>query len=230
MTIILKILLSLAIFCCGIWLIATLIIENAGQRPTGGIVGIVIFPAIITGIVAVWKYAPKRKVIYDDLDNDLAGFTFIGFVDYYHILQLERDFTDEQLKGAYKKQAINWHPDKNPNTDTTIRMQQINEAFLILKDYYSRRRYEQEYSKYQKFCEQSKKREQKVDYEVEDETLKAWILKARGKATKLAKQSLDDIVSMSVIGGKAIISEVIGRAIFFIVVVAIFSLLFKTCG
>jgi hypothetical protein len=229
MTIILKILLSLAIFSGGVWLTATLVVSNAGKRPIGGIGGLVVFPAAIAGIVAVWKFTPKRKVVYEDIEDDLQADQFMEFVDYYQLLQLDTVFTDEQLKTAYKKQAIKWHPDKNPTIDTTLKMQQINEAFLILNDYYSRQRYEQEYLKYQKFCEQLKKQERKSEYKVEDEALKAWILKARLQAAKIAKQSMKDMISMSVASGKVIISQIVVRAVFFISVVGIFSLLFKAC-
>jgi hypothetical protein len=230
MTVILKILLSVLIFCGGIWLTATLVVDNAGKRPMGGLGGLVIFPATIAGIVAVWKYAPERKGVDDNLASESVADTFIGFVDYYKLLQLDQVFTDAQLKAAYKKQAVNWHPDKNPHVDTTLRMQQINEAFLILKDYYSRQRYDEEYSKYQKFCEESKKQGQKSEYEVEDDTLKAWILKARQQAANMAKQSMKDMVGMSVVSGKVIFNEVLGRGIFFIAIVVIFTLLGKGCG
>jgi hypothetical protein len=61
MRVITKILLSIAIFCGGS-IIATLIAQSMGNRvSTGGIGPFIIYPAIIAGIWAVWKYNPEEK-------------------------------------------------------------------------------------------------------------------------------------------------------------------------
>ena len=56
------------------------------------------------------------------------------FRDYYAILVISQSASRVEIKSAYKKQAIKWHPDKNQGVDTTQRMQEINEAYLILND------------------------------------------------------------------------------------------------
>ena len=60
MRVITKILLSIAILCGGS-AIATLIAQSMGNRvSTGGIGPFIIYPAIIAGIWAVWKYNPEK--------------------------------------------------------------------------------------------------------------------------------------------------------------------------
>ena len=67
MRVITKILLSIAIFCGGS-AIATLIAQSMGNRvSTGGIGPFIIYPAIIAGIWAVWKYNPEKTE--DDKHN-----------------------------------------------------------------------------------------------------------------------------------------------------------------
>jgi hypothetical protein len=61
MRIITKILLSIAIFCGG-GMLVTLIAQGMGNKvSTGGIGPFILFPAIIAGIFAVWRYNPENK-------------------------------------------------------------------------------------------------------------------------------------------------------------------------
>lgn len=60
MRVLTKILLSIAIFCGGS-LFVTLIVRGMGNRTSSGGVGpFIIYPAIIAGIWAVWKYNPEK--------------------------------------------------------------------------------------------------------------------------------------------------------------------------
>jgi molecular chaperone DnaJ len=54
---------------------------------------------------------------------------------YYEVLEVERSANDGQLKAAFRKLAMKWHPDRNPGDKSSeTRFKEINEAYEILKD------------------------------------------------------------------------------------------------
>ena len=55
-----KLLLSIAIFCGGGLLASLIITAQGNQVSTGGIGPFIIYPAMIAGIWAVWKYNPEK--------------------------------------------------------------------------------------------------------------------------------------------------------------------------
>nr|GMC90104.1 DnaJ homolog subfamily B member 13-like [Ipomoea batatas] len=66
-------------------------------------------------------------------------------VDYYKILQVDRTAKDDDLKKAYRKLAMKWHPDKNPNNkrEAEAKFKQISEAYDVLSDPQKRAVYDQ---------------------------------------------------------------------------------------
>jgi len=55
--------------------------------------------------------------------------------DYYEVLGLSRSAKDGEIKAAFRKLAMKWHPDKNPgDRDCEHRFKEINEAYDVLKD------------------------------------------------------------------------------------------------
>ncbi|KAM3697489.1 hypothetical protein ACJW30_06G117000 [Castanea mollissima] len=66
-------------------------------------------------------------------------------VDYYKILQVDRSAKDDDLKKAYRKLAMKWHPDKNPNNkkEAEAKFKQISEAYEVLSDPQKRAVYDQ---------------------------------------------------------------------------------------
>ncbi len=55
--------------------------------------------------------------------------------DYYEVLGVEKAADAETLKRAYRKLAMQWHPDKNPgNADAEHKFKEINEAYDVLRD------------------------------------------------------------------------------------------------
>ena len=54
---------------------------------------------------------------------------------YYEVLEVERTADETQLKSAFRKLAMKWHPDRNPGDKSCeVRFKEINEAYEVLKD------------------------------------------------------------------------------------------------
>ncbi len=53
---------------------------------------------------------------------------------YYEVLEVARAASDAQLKAAFRKLAMKYHPDRNPDDDSEHRFKEINEAYEVLKD------------------------------------------------------------------------------------------------
>ncbi|XP_031376102.1 dnaJ homolog subfamily B member 1 [Punica granatum] len=66
-------------------------------------------------------------------------------VDYYEILKVNKNATDDDLKKAYRKLAMKWHPDKNPTNknEAEAQFKQISEAYEVLNDPQKRAIYDQ---------------------------------------------------------------------------------------
>ena len=64
--------------------------------------------------------------------------------DYYAILKVPRDASENKIRKAYRQLALKYHPDKNLGDKTTeVKFREITEAYDLLKDTVERRRYDQ---------------------------------------------------------------------------------------
>jgi molecular chaperone DnaJ len=65
--------------------------------------------------------------------------------DYYKVLGVERNASMEDIKKAYRKMALKWHPDRNPNIkeEAETRFKEAAEAYEVLSDPEKRARYDQ---------------------------------------------------------------------------------------
>ncbi|HEX7571961.1 MAG TPA: DnaJ domain-containing protein, partial [Bacteroidota bacterium] len=64
--------------------------------------------------------------------------------DYYHVLGLARGATAEEIKKAYRKLALQHHPDRNPgNKEAEEKFKEAAEAYEVLGDQTKRKRYDQ---------------------------------------------------------------------------------------
>lgn len=68
----------------------------------------------------------------------------MAYIDYYKILGIKRDATQEEIKKAYRRLAKKFHPDLNKDDpQAKSRFQEINEANEVLSDPEKRRRYDE---------------------------------------------------------------------------------------
>ncbi len=67
-----------------------------------------------------------------------------GKRDYYEVLGVSKNASDDEIKKAYRKLAIKYHPDKNPgDKEAEAKFKEINEAHDVLSDKQKRARYDQ---------------------------------------------------------------------------------------
>lgn len=62
--------------------------------------------------------------------------------DYYEILGVPRNATKEEIKAAYRRLALQYHPDRNKSPDAEERFKEISEAYAVLSDDEKRRQYD----------------------------------------------------------------------------------------
>lgn len=64
--------------------------------------------------------------------------------DYYEVLGVSKNASDDEIKKAYRKLAIKYHPDRNPgDKEAEAKFKEINEAHEVLSDKQKRARYDQ---------------------------------------------------------------------------------------
>lgn len=174
------------------------------------------------------------------------------FVDYYEILNIDISSTEAEIKSAFKKQALKWHPDKNPGVNTNDRMRLIIEAHLILKDPEARKRYDVEYLNYKSYQQSKQKNEQSSaqsekqsqeekqtynkktttnnEYSVSDDILNKWMENAAKQASEYLAQTLDDFKGIASAGAKTFVNELIPRLISGVVIIIVLSLIARGCN
>lgn len=154
------------------------------------------------------------------------------FKDYYQILNIAPSASIEEIRQAYKAASLKYHPDRNPGKDTTSMMQDINEAYAILKDVEKRNRYDQEYSR---FKQESKPQPEPAQsswtytYDIKDENVKRDVDDAREYAHNLVEEFMQSLKRNTKVAVKAA-GEELKSWVWVLIVMSILGLLLtKAC-
>ena len=67
----------------------------------------------------------------------------MDFQDYYSVMGVDRDVSQDEIKRAYKKLARKYHPDVSKDPDAETRFKEVGEAYSVLKDPEKRAAYDQ---------------------------------------------------------------------------------------
>lgn len=154
------------------------------------------------------------------------------FKDYYRILGITPLSSKVEIKKAYRKMSLKWHPDRNPGVDVTTIMQDVNEAYKILYGDESRVRYEREYNLFMKQRIPEKDSQCMSDnhswtyeYDVSDVDLRDEMDTARNYARDLVNEFFNNLKNTSKEAAKGAFDYalvyIIGGFLFFIIMVLI---------
>ncbi|QUB47679.1 J domain-containing protein [Prevotella sp. oral taxon 475] len=157
------------------------------------------------------------------------------FKDYYQLLGIFPSASKQEIKQAYRRMSLKWHPDKNAGIDVTEIMQDINEAYEILSNDISRTKYNKEYDSFVKQYESRKPKQNDLneqswnyDYEVNDEDLRNDINEARKHAKDLVDEFFKSLKETSKVAAKGAWDGAYGYILGGILATIIFALI-RTC-
>ena len=63
--------------------------------------------------------------------------------DYYEVLGVPKDSSEKDIKGAYRKLAMKYHPDRSEAPDAEEKFKELSEAYAVLSDPEKRQKYDQ---------------------------------------------------------------------------------------
>lgn len=153
-----------------------------------------------------------------------------SFTDYYTVLEIPPDSSQDEIKKAYRLLVKKYHPDLHPdNKDATAEMQLINEAYLIISDAEAKALYDIEYKRYDASRQrQSRPEHERKEYHYHSDILSDWIAKAQRQAKDITDQAVKDTGGIIREAGNGFVQG-LGRAIMWIIVLSFIFMLRQGC-
>src|SRR5512143_2887319 len=111
----------------------------------------------------------------------------MDYKDYYKILGVERSANADDVRKAYRKLAMQYHPDRNPdNPQAEEKFKEINEAYQVLSDSQKRARYDQLGESY---TEWQQRGAPSGGFQWDD-----WFTNSPGGGANVSREDLEDIL------------------------------------
>ncbi|XP_058088146.1 uncharacterized protein LOC131235055 isoform X2 [Magnolia sinica] len=103
-------------------------------------------PVYLEASTMAWEEEEESELEWEEKDIPF-DFDFFDLLsqpkDYYRILEVDYDATEDTIRSNYIRLALKWHPDKRNDEDSaTSRFQEINEAYKVLADPVKKREYD----------------------------------------------------------------------------------------
>ncbi|XP_037448328.1 dnaJ homolog subfamily C member 5-like [Triticum dicoccoides] len=91
-----------------------------------------------------WEDGDEAARTGEEVPVDFDFFSFFAKPkDYYKILEVDYDASEETIRSSYIRLALKWHPDKKQDEEkATSRFQDINEAYQVLSNPVKRQEYD----------------------------------------------------------------------------------------
>lgn len=132
---------------------------------------------------------------------------------YYQILGIERDATILEIKKAFRKLALKYHPDQNNKEGSESKFIRINEAYIILKDPKARKRYD---ATLPKIDSEFNKNHSDIDSNDDDQNLENWKKQARDKASAFSNMDFEEFEEIVLESTKEAVNQFVNVLLLFL--------------